>query len=41
LDEAAWEKAFTEGRAMGLEEAVEYALAREEEIDPPTTPAPE
>jgi DNA-binding NarL/FixJ family response regulator len=41
LDEVAWEKAFTEGRAMGMEEAVEYALSREEEIDPPTTPAPE
>jgi predicted ATPase/DNA-binding SARP family transcriptional activator/DNA-binding CsgD family transcriptional regulator len=27
LDEAAWEKAFTEGRAMGLDEAVEYALS--------------
>jgi DNA-binding NarL/FixJ family response regulator len=26
---------------MGMEEAVEYALSKEEEADPPTTPAPE
>ena len=39
LDEAAWEKAFTEGKAMGLGEAVEYALAKEEETDPHATPA--
>ena len=30
LDEAAWEKAIIEGRAMGMEEAVEYALSKEE-----------
>ena len=30
LGEAAWEKAFTEGRDMGLGEAVEYALVEEE-----------
>jgi DNA-binding NarL/FixJ family response regulator len=41
LDEAAWEKAFMEGRAMELEEAVEYALSKEEETDPLTSPAPE
>jgi non-specific serine/threonine protein kinase len=41
LDEAAWEKAFTEGRAMGPMEAVEYALATEEEADPRITPTPE
>src|ERR687898_830073 len=41
LAEAAWEKAFMEGRAMGMEEAVEYALSKEEETDPLTTPAPE
>jgi predicted ATPase/DNA-binding SARP family transcriptional activator/DNA-binding CsgD family transcriptional regulator len=38
--EATWEKAFMEGRTMRLEEAVEYALSKEEETDPPTTPAP-
>ena len=36
LDEAAWEKASAEGRAMGLEEAVEYALSEEE----PTSATP-
>jgi non-specific serine/threonine protein kinase len=41
LAEAAWEKAFMEGRTMGMEEAVEYALSKEEEADPPTTPASE
>jgi DNA-binding CsgD family transcriptional regulator len=41
LAEAAWEKAFMEGRAMGMEEAVEYALSKEEVTDPLTTPAPE
>ena len=41
LTEAAWEKAFTEGRAMGMDEAVEYALSKEVETDPLTTPAPE
>jgi predicted ATPase/DNA-binding SARP family transcriptional activator/DNA-binding NarL/FixJ family response regulator len=30
LSEEAWEAAFTEGRAMGFEEAVEYALSEEE-----------
>jgi DNA-binding NarL/FixJ family response regulator len=32
---------FTEGKAMELGEAVEYALAKVEETDPPTTSAPE
>jgi non-specific serine/threonine protein kinase len=41
LDNVAWEKAFTEGKAMGLDEAVEYALFKEEETDPLTLPAPE
>jgi non-specific serine/threonine protein kinase len=41
LAEAAWEKAFMEGRAMGMGEAVEYALAKEEEADQLTSPAPE
>jgi predicted ATPase/DNA-binding CsgD family transcriptional regulator len=39
LDEAAWEKAFTEGKAMELGEAVEYALAKVEESAPHTPPA--
>jgi DNA-binding CsgD family transcriptional regulator/tetratricopeptide (TPR) repeat protein len=30
LSEEAWEAAFTEGRAMGFEETVEYALSEEE-----------
>jgi predicted ATPase/DNA-binding NarL/FixJ family response regulator len=30
LSEEAWEAAFAEGRAMGFEEAVEYALSEEE-----------
>jgi non-specific serine/threonine protein kinase len=30
LDEAAWETAWAEGRAMGLEEVIEYALSDEE-----------
>ena len=35
-DEAAWEAAWAEGRAMTPEEAVEYALSKEEEHEPPT-----
>jgi non-specific serine/threonine protein kinase len=31
VEEAAWEEAWAEGRAMALEEAVEYALTTEEE----------
>jgi predicted ATPase/DNA-binding SARP family transcriptional activator/DNA-binding CsgD family transcriptional regulator/Tfp pilus assembly protein PilF len=34
LDEAAWAAEFAEGKAMGLKEAVEYALSEEE----PSTP---
>ena len=41
LAEATREKAFMEGRTMGMEEAVEYALSKGEETDPLTTPAPE
>jgi len=41
LDEAIWESAFAEGRAMGLEEAVEYALSEEEIVPPATLTAPE
>ena len=41
LAEAAWEDAFMEGRTMGMAEAVEYALSKEEEIDPLTTPVQE
>jgi predicted ATPase/DNA-binding SARP family transcriptional activator/DNA-binding CsgD family transcriptional regulator len=41
LDEAAWEKAYTEGKAMILEEAIEYALSGEEEPPPSAAPAPE
>jgi len=36
LGEAGWEEALAEGRAMSLEEAAEYALAREDE---PVVPA--
>jgi DNA-binding CsgD family transcriptional regulator len=32
LDEATWEEAFAEGKAMGLEEAVEYALVEEDTV---------
>ena len=39
LDEATWEAAFTEGKTMGLEEAVEYALSEEEPLA--STPAPQ
>jgi non-specific serine/threonine protein kinase len=38
--EAAWADALAEGRAMSLEEAAEYALAKEE-VDRPTAPVPE
>jgi ATP/maltotriose-dependent transcriptional regulator MalT len=41
MSEAAWEKVFIEGRTMGMEEAVEYAFAKEEKTDPLATPAPE
>ena len=38
LDEASWEAAFAEGRAMTFEEAVEYALSGKP--DPSTSPLP-
>jgi hypothetical protein len=28
LDGAAWQQAWDEGRAMGMEQAIEYALAK-------------
>jgi non-specific serine/threonine protein kinase len=34
VDEAAWTAAWTEGRAMSLEQAVEYALEQESAPDP-------
>jgi len=40
LDEAVWEMAFAEGKAMGIEEAVKYALS-EEEPAAFTSPAPD
>jgi DNA-binding NarL/FixJ family response regulator len=36
MDEATWETAFAEGRNMGLEEAVEYALSEEGPATPLT-----
>jgi predicted ATPase/DNA-binding SARP family transcriptional activator/DNA-binding CsgD family transcriptional regulator len=36
LDEAAWQTAWTEGRAMTPERAIEYALSEEVERDAPT-----
>ncbi len=41
LDEAAWEAAWAEGKAMTPEEAVEYALLEKEKPTLPTAPAPE
>ncbi len=40
LDEAAFEAAWSEGQAMTPEEAIEYALSKEEEREPPPTPVP-
>jgi DNA-binding SARP family transcriptional activator/DNA-binding CsgD family transcriptional regulator len=40
LGQAAWKEALTEGRAMSLSVAVEYALA-EEDHAPPTVPMPD
>jgi predicted ATPase/DNA-binding SARP family transcriptional activator/DNA-binding CsgD family transcriptional regulator len=40
LGQAAWKEALTEGRAMSLDVAVEYALA-EEDHAPPTVPMPD
>jgi non-specific serine/threonine protein kinase len=40
LDEAAWETAWKEGKAMGLEEAIAYALSEDEPArSAPLTPA--
>jgi predicted ATPase/DNA-binding CsgD family transcriptional regulator len=36
LGELEWEEAEAEGKAIGLEEAVEYALSEDEEHEPPT-----
>ena len=36
LDEEAWEAVWAKGRAMALEQAVEYGLSVEEEHEPPT-----
>ncbi len=43
LDEAEWEAAWAAGKAMSSEQAIEYALSKGEEREPPTTlvPAPE
>jgi predicted ATPase/DNA-binding SARP family transcriptional activator/DNA-binding CsgD family transcriptional regulator len=38
LDEAAWEKAYTEGKTLTLEEAIEYALSGVKEPAPPASP---
>jgi ATP/maltotriose-dependent transcriptional regulator MalT len=40
MGEGAWEEAYRKGRAMTLDEAVSYALEKEE-TDPPTSSAPE
>jgi predicted ATPase/DNA-binding SARP family transcriptional activator/DNA-binding CsgD family transcriptional regulator len=40
LGEVAWEEALAKGQAMSLDEAVEYALAREE-VDQPAAPVQE
>jgi len=39
LDEASWQGAWEEGRAMSMEQAIEYALSEEKPI-PSTSPAP-
>jgi DNA-binding NarL/FixJ family response regulator len=41
LDEAAWEAALAEGRAMTPEEAIEYALSEEGEEEVPVPPPKE
>ncbi len=41
LSEEAWEAAFAEGRAMGFEEAVEYALSDKKRSPPTLVPMPE
>ena len=41
LGEAAWEEALEQGRAMGLEQAIEYALSEEEPSATPPSSTPE
>jgi DNA-binding CsgD family transcriptional regulator/tetratricopeptide (TPR) repeat protein len=36
LDEASWEEAWAEGRAMSMEQAIEYALSQEMPLTPPS-----
>jgi DNA-binding CsgD family transcriptional regulator/tetratricopeptide (TPR) repeat protein len=36
LDEAAWEEAWAEGRAMSMVQAIEYALSEEKSLTPPS-----
>jgi predicted ATPase/DNA-binding SARP family transcriptional activator/DNA-binding CsgD family transcriptional regulator len=40
LDEASWEEAWAEGRAMSMEQAIEYALSEEKPLTP-SSPASE
>jgi DNA-binding CsgD family transcriptional regulator len=39
LDEASWGAAWAQGRAMSMDQAIDYALSEERPI-PPTSPAP-
>jgi DNA-binding CsgD family transcriptional regulator/tetratricopeptide (TPR) repeat protein len=41
LGEKAWEEALEQGRAMGLEEAIEYAISEEESSATPPSSTPE
>ena len=34
LDEASWEEAWAEGRAMSMEQAIDYALSEEKPLTP-------
>jgi DNA-binding CsgD family transcriptional regulator/tetratricopeptide (TPR) repeat protein len=36
MDEAAWAQAWAEGRAMSMEQAIEYALSEEKPVTPPS-----
>jgi DNA-binding CsgD family transcriptional regulator/tetratricopeptide (TPR) repeat protein len=36
LDERAWDKAWAEGRAMSMEQAIEYALSEQKPTQPPS-----
>jgi non-specific serine/threonine protein kinase len=36
LDEAEWEAAWAEGKTISPEQAIEYALSKEAELEPPT-----